>query len=518
VQALTPYRFTTRVVAIVLLASIATDPFFQQLLSYPARQVASIHLTASINETLGIPSYHTTHSSRLSSFAPDTISSAVGAGIYNQELTPRVPPLCPTGDCVWKPYHALSFCSKCEDITDRVSVTGTSSQDFFDDRVLKLISNLNVTYLDGLNSSLSSYEISHAYKNLTGILTLRMPTARIYQSENTPTELTDASEGVYSFTIDIPYHLAPDILTPSYNSQPSKWSLFAYEITVRRRITAIKQGIDNDAVAGIKSPLAAFSSIMLDESGDLSEALECAVSFCVHEYNTVVKNGTFTSYSQSTSYGTPYNNIGVIVDARLYAVSALSILNMNAGLCDAALGTITGTRYPIYSFHHEEGGMHIDGVNGATGSTLAPSSLEIAAIDDQRNFSKVLENIASSLNNYLQRYATDQVPGEVLVQETYVHVRWPWLVLPIALVLVGILTLLHTIWQTKRQKAVVWKSSILPLLYRGLVQLGSIFDDKAASPSSRMNTVAAMYEDTKGVRVRLMQEGEMGEWRLKEVT
>ena len=83
--------------------------------------------------------------------------------------------------------------------------------------------------------------------------------------------------------------------------------------------------------------------------------------------------------------------------------------------------------------------------------------------------------------------------------------------------IVEILTLLHTIWQTRRQKEVVWKSSILPLLYRGPVQLGTAGDDKAALPASRSNTVAAMYEDAKGVRVRLAREGEMGEWTLREI-
>jgi hypothetical protein len=78
-QALTVYRSSTRMVAFVLPASIATDPFFQQLLSYLARSVLRVHLTASINETIGTPSSNKTNPVLLSSFTPDIISRAAGA-------------------------------------------------------------------------------------------------------------------------------------------------------------------------------------------------------------------------------------------------------------------------------------------------------------------------------------------------------------------------------------------------------------------------------------------------------
>jgi hypothetical protein len=194
--------------------------------------------------------------------------------------------------------------------------------------------------------------------------------------------------------------------------------------------------------------------------------LDCTVNFCVHKYDTFVSTGNLTLSPLSTTYGTfGISNAGfvawtAIIDDRRYTLSENRLFDTNAALCDAVLGTITGTWYPQYSFHHGKGGMHVDSIAGATGSTLISSSLEISAINDQGNFSEVLVNIASSLNNYLQRYATDQIPGQVLVQETYVHGRWPWLVLPLALLIIGVLTLLQTIWQTRRQKAVVWKSSI----------------------------------------------------------
>lgn len=54
IQALIVCRSTTRIVAFVLLVSVATDPFFQQLISYSVRAVPSVNFTASINETAAI--------------------------------------------------------------------------------------------------------------------------------------------------------------------------------------------------------------------------------------------------------------------------------------------------------------------------------------------------------------------------------------------------------------------------------------------------------------------------------
>lgn len=109
------------------------------------------------------------------------------------------------------------------------------------------------------------------------------------------------------------------------------------------------------------------------------------------------------------------------INSTRYNMYSPGLLSIYSAVGDAVLGTVTKNLYQGTDFHAGKSGMVFDDIS--TSSTVWPSSLEIASIADQGNVSKVLENIASSLNNHLQRYATDQIPGQVLIQETYVHAR-----------------------------------------------------------------------------------------------
>ncbi|MCJ1475698.1 hypothetical protein MMC13_004361 [Lambiella insularis] len=61
----------------------------------------------------------------------------------------------------------------------------------------------------------------------------------------------------------------------------------------------------------------------------------------------------------------------------------------------------------------------------------------------------------------------NQVVGTAWKTETYIHVRWWWLALPITAVLMALLFLMATIIEN-RQMDVWWKSSVLPLVLHGL--------------------------------------------------
>ena len=55
-----------------------------------------------------------------------------------------------------------------------------------------------------------------------------------------------------------------------------------------------------------------------------------------------------------------------------------------------------------------------------------------------------------------------RVPGKAFRTETYIHVRWPWIILPTFVVLASALLLLITTMATRH--TVLWKNSLLPLL------------------------------------------------------
>jgi hypothetical protein len=81
----------------------------------------------------------------------------------------------------------------------------------------------------------------------------------------------------------------------------------------------------------------------------------------------------------------------------------------------------------------------------------------------------VLAGVAASLTQQaLLANTSEQVPGTVWTTETFVAVDWPWLIYPAALVLSSIILLALTALHSHRCGLRIWKSSMLPLLYRTL--------------------------------------------------
>lgn len=60
--------------------------------------------------------------------------------------------------------------------------------------------------------------------------------------------------------------------------------------------------------------------------------------------------------------------------------------------------------------------------------------------------------------------AANQVEGVTWFEETFVAVRWPWMILPIGLEVLAFGFLVVTMVQCQRSGVAIWKSSTLPML------------------------------------------------------
>jgi hypothetical protein len=107
---------------------------------------------------------------------------------------------------------------------------------------------------------------------------------------------------------------------------------------------------------------------------------------------------------------------------------------------------------------------HVDQTNSETSFSL----VEYQVIDEYGKFSGVLDNVAGAITDLMHRYGTHEIIGESQVPESFVHIRWVWISLPMFLVLIGVVTLLLGVIETRESGIPVWKSSSLPLLCRGL--------------------------------------------------
>ncbi|KAL1622695.1 hypothetical protein SLS54_004713 [Diplodia seriata] len=136
------------------------------------------------------------------------------------------------------------------------------------------------------------------------------------------------------------------------------------------------------------------------------------------------------------------------------------------------------------------------------------------------DLSTTLANIAASMSDLMQRCDNGSlVVGAAMRDETFVRVRWAWLVLPVALVGVAGGVLVGSVLAVGRGRGrrggeagfgggggggggvPVWKSSVLPLLFHGFER------PVEAPPGERLSRVEARAW---GVEARLAHEGREG--------
>ncbi|KAK1834034.1 hypothetical protein QBC39DRAFT_253404, partial [Podospora conica] len=108
----------------------------------------------------------------------------------------------------------------------------------------------------------------------------------------------------------------------------------------------------------------------------------------------------------------------------------------------------------------------------------------------------VMESIAAALNNF-SRSRTDgdviRVYGSVLVSETVVAVRWHWLILPLALEVLGFALVLTAMFR-RRGVAELWKDSLLAVLYHGLDREDDTLHRESARTLSEIKAAAGQTQ------------------------
>lgn len=121
------------------------------------------------------------------------------------------------------------------------------------------------------------------------------------------------------------------------------------------------------------------------------------------------------------------------------------------------------------------------------------------------NLSKTIDNIATSMtNNIRQDQNSTQVIGQAFKDETFIRVRWPWFILPATLVFLTALILQATIMINYRCKAMLWKSSILPLLYHGLDPPADAPVEKLSQVEVKTAAITAQLRTTEGNNYRFV--------------
>lgn len=129
------------------------------------------------------------------------------------------------------------------------------------------------------------------------------------------------------------------------------------------------------------------------------------------------------------------------------------------------------------------------------------------ALDGTLDWGYLISNVTTAMTAYVRSadniLSINILNGTSHRVETYIHVRWEWLSLPVGLATLSIVFLVATIAKNERRRGMAWKSSSLALLFHGLEGVG-----RGAGEG-----LGQMKEVAKRTRV-VLTRGDDGEWKL----
>ncbi|KAJ5633356.1 hypothetical protein N7490_009695 [Penicillium lividum] len=386
---------------VILVVTVATDPFVQQVIAINERTVHTIGQSSVqiCDSTLYIDVG--TGPSPGEEKVPLVTLGAIYTGLFESQSPNSKSVLidCSSGNCTFAPYQSLGFCSRCANITHLISSYPAYS----------LPPPLNTTFV--YNYSLPN----GLYFSMDSSVTMTIL--------NTSTEL--------------------DLIQLDAKDLPLVVNFTAMSTTGPNGVPAVPPQIT---------------------------ATECMLYFCVNTYEAAVKNGQFTETPILTNSTTQY------------------VLSDSGGLNPTLTPDncyLNGTRYQ--SAHQGKANESCTravywlsqlAMYNSLSPLLQGSSSNFGGRPNWEtdimealygeagyydNMNARFESLAASLTtNARSKVCNATFNGIPWSNQAFVHVRWLWMSLPIALVLLTVAFLIITIFHTRGQY--IWKSSPLALL------------------------------------------------------
>ncbi len=281
---------------------------------------------------------------------------------------------------------------------------------------------------------------------------------------------------------------------------PGGPSLFGFGGQINSSVSHVSEDLNH-----IEASVVRFSSLSSKRTKDSDDvrAWECVLYYCVNRYLASVTNGDMeqrieetwlnnsASHSQGSDliYNPPQSIINITTNTSTFKVASLAANAMNSFMSN----TFTGT-----------GGINRSNL----GSTF--SSDVIHALYDTKDYSKSIENLATSMTNNIRLQndsGSTPFEGVALKTETYVHVRWAWFAYPATVLTLSLLYLLGTIIESRNRDVLIWKASNLALLFHGQGL------ELSKGDHVPVNTLSEMNEMAKDIEIELVQTSNE-DWKL----
>ena len=460
--------------ALIMILALAFDPFVQQIITYPTREVTTSSPSAAVKQSYSMPQ---------SEGGWDFIDAS-NAAFWTNDFA--INPICPSGNCTWPLFQSIEMCSKCEDVTSSATLIGCDPAPFNASLRQDQPTSCNVSLAQG-DMSAEGIEISPLADN--GYI-MSIPKDLIWVVDKL--QFTAKSTDLY-FSNVLPNKTYVGVENPVYVVAHATLALPGDDSATSNQtwLSHPEKGIRiQQATQCILSPCARTHRISVSGGVPSSSVTEEDFGFFYPEYydnwvnaNLCWKPGTKPPVGGSGDYlingGSQHGNPADMSSCLSPAGPAWTE--------DWKLAGSSSWSLERANWNESEFSWRILDIQN--------SSQNAAKIIDF-GLSTVVQRMAASLSKLARDSSSKTATGIVSTQQTYVKVNWPWVTLPALLLALGIILVFSTIMVNKRQRLGLWKSSILPVLYHGLENEYLTVDDESTD-------ISQMDEAARNVNVKL---------------
>ena len=406
------------------------------------------------------------------------------ATIYNAllSLNPTASSLeskCITGNCTFEPFGIIGFCSECRDITTDITPDCHTECNLWGTTWSNCTFPLRPGYLGAISTS-CLYQLipEKMVSERAGVCNLTLQLSRdlwIGPGDDQFAPISAKNMSFANLQLNLPFRNFTDIADPDREIPDPEWEVLG----------SIGGLNFSDAFLGFGRAIQ-INNLAPFEDEIVANITACTLSLCVQTLDTNINNGII--YQNALSSNETLRSL-VWKDANgsepNFHVDSTILYALADGLNPILEGSLS-----------TKPSKDPDDV-----SAFAPSSEIAKALWQVENLNDYMGNLADRMTDAVRNQPQgDQVSGTAWRTEIYVSVKWQWLALPVALVLLSCALLLVSIISNSRQHVTAWKSNVLATLFHG-IGLGSR-DDRVA----HMVHAKQMERAAEGIYVQLEKD------------
>ncbi|KAK1252177.1 hypothetical protein MKX08_003364 [Trichoderma sp. CBMAI-0020] len=476
-----------RLGALATILSLAMDPFSQQLVQLHKSQVRKID-EASIayasryslgTLVAGLTAYSITDDGHIKiqganiyANADFAMQAAIAFGLAADAdaVMEQASFHCPGVECDFKPLESLSVCSRCSDVTNKLTKNTLSTGDQYsnlqyDPSIAEAQAN-STEYR--LPNGLFLNNMDHKYGPRSSMVYMSM----LGTSDPDKTvAMKNVDTLIWSQTVikvDADPNSNSTETWPDFKVGASECALY---YCARRYEGDYKNGFINITSTELKdqkrSPQSWEPLNPKFQSGK-GVAEKVIKSLAYDPQESIIRRTDLQLHGDGATTG--WNVSDAAVNGISYYTQTLFADCLNGKNCTQAVGS-----WGVPNGFYISKLSNVSGVEKQA-EQFRPSVAKVLWETD--DFEQVFDNIAASMSNAIRSGADggQTEKGDVLQPTTVYVVAWPWIILHAAIELGGIVLLILTIRSSGSNTAYIWKSSELAVLSKG-VALGDLFKE-----------------------------------------